>query len=201
MGNRTYLRFEDFSEFEANNCLPVTWLTLFDPSEFVIKEVKEMAEEDEEDGETSTVVGYQTSPEKALLRVNEVIKKYKGKTLAWFYLRPVEILQKEIEYCLGCPIISLDMTQFYFYHDTYQRVAMQAGDLVKDLLQKFDGSETDVALLAELISKLSLGGIVSLSDLDPSEMTFLLVGTYYGDAEREEEEYSISFFEETYWKR
>ena len=37
MGNRTHLFLGDYCEFEANNCLPVTWLALFDSQEFVIE--------------------------------------------------------------------------------------------------------------------------------------------------------------------
>jgi hypothetical protein len=37
MGNRTMLHLGNCCEFEANNCLPVTWLALFDPQEFAVE--------------------------------------------------------------------------------------------------------------------------------------------------------------------
>lgn len=37
MGNRTYLSIGTRCELEANNCLPVTWLALFAPEEFLVE--------------------------------------------------------------------------------------------------------------------------------------------------------------------
>jgi hypothetical protein len=37
MGNRTMLSFGTCCDFEANNCLPVTWLALFEPHEFLVE--------------------------------------------------------------------------------------------------------------------------------------------------------------------
>ena len=37
MGNRAQLAFGTCCEFEANNCVPVTWLALFESDEFLIE--------------------------------------------------------------------------------------------------------------------------------------------------------------------
>ena len=71
MGNRTYLTFGNYCQFDANNCLPITWLALFLPQDF-------FTEGHQEDGEQYVIAFYQTSRELALQRLKEVINKIKS---------------------------------------------------------------------------------------------------------------------------
>ena len=53
-------------------------------------------------------------------------------------------------------------------------------------------------LLSELVNEFSLGNISSVADLSPEDRMFVLIGTYWGNAEREEM-YSLEYFDEAYW--
>lgn len=59
MGNRTHLFLGNYCEFEADNCLPVTWLALFAPEEFLIeKYVEETAPEEQFDEPSEKSKGF-----------------------------------------------------------------------------------------------------------------------------------------------
>jgi len=99
MGNRTSLTFSDCCQFEANNCLPVTWLALYNPQEFLVETRHENLEDDEDEG--YDVALYRTSHNTALKRVEQVINLLKGKTPAWGVFAAYRITQRRTKSMLG----------------------------------------------------------------------------------------------------
>ena len=113
MGNSTHLFLGDYCEFEANNCLPVTWLALFDTQEFIIERYQE-------DTEETIATGYRTNQSKALKRVESTIEKLQGHTPVWGFLRPLEILQEELKRCPQDATLNLDLTQLWAVNECLQ---------------------------------------------------------------------------------
>jgi len=192
MGNRTALSLGNCGEFEANNCLPVTWLALFATQEFLV-------ETREEDSEKYDVAIYRTSQASALQRVTQTIGKLKGHTPAWSYLRPLEILKDELGHCLSDELINLDVTQLWVMDESFRQKVSRGISAFAEMLNRFTGDkEQDLAMLNQLVNDFSIAPISSVADLSAEEKMFLLIGTYWGDEDREAL-YSLEYFSEGYW--
>jgi hypothetical protein len=195
MGNRTSLSFDDYCEFEANNCLPVTWLALFTPDEFKI----EIRQEDPEEGGEYEVVLYRTSHISALNRVEQTIALLKGHTPIWGFLKPLELLRNELERCLSTGSIELDVTQLWAMDESFQQKIANAAQTFFEIIKRITGDkEADLALLNELVKEFSLGYIPSVAKLSPEERMFVLIGTYWGNADQEAL-YTFDYFNEEFW--
>jgi hypothetical protein len=193
MGNRTAITFSDCCEFEANNCLPVTWLALFSSQEFVVEQ------QGEDDGKYEVVL-YRTSRDAALKRVEQVIASLKGQTPAWAFLRPIEILKDELNLCSSTEIIELDLTQFWAIDKSFQKKISDAVNAFHEMVKGFIGdSKHDIPLLDKLVKEYNLGIISSIANITTEERMFILIGTYWGNPEREYL-YSTDYFNETYWR-
>jgi hypothetical protein len=186
----------EVGEFEANNCLPATWLALFEPKEYVIE--REDEDEDEDD-EEYVVVGYKTTALKASQRVKTVINQIKGQTPVWAFLKPLEILWDELALCSEEDVITLDLTQLWAIDESYEQKIQEAVWDFRKMLQQFNGSlEYDLSLLNQFIGAFALGPTLSVMDLSAEEKMFVMIGTYYGDEEHEDL-YSLEYFGEEYW--
>lgn len=193
MGNRTVLIFSNCCEFEANNCLPITWLALFRPQDFLI-------ETRHEDGEEYEVALYRTKRDTALKQVNQVVNSLKGRTPAWAFLRPIEILKDELTFCSSAEIIELNATQFWAIDESFQLKITNAATTFQEMVSNFIGnSEHDIPLVTQLANEYSMGTISSVTEIDSEERMFILIGTYWGDPEREKL-YSFDYFGEKYWR-
>jgi hypothetical protein len=191
MGNQTMLYFGDCCEFEASNCLPVTWLALFGLQDFVVEERREGSEEYE-------IAAYRTSHSAALERVNSVIDRLQGQTPVWAYLRPLEILRDELRLCSSDQPVELDVTQFYrARNQVYRQRVIEGPAAFAGMLEAITGDEArDLALLNQLVSDYSLFGTSSVADLHPEDRMFVLIGTYWGERE---DLYTLEYFGESYW--
>jgi hypothetical protein len=190
MGNRTCLFFESHCEFEANNCIPVTWLALFKPQEFLIEEDK--------DGESVTVV-YKTSQSKALQRLDQLINQLRIYPTIWKFMRPMVILRDELSLCSQETAIILDLTEFWAIDKVYQDRTEHAVNLFEDAIRQVtENEEKHVILLNQLVNQFGFGNIPSLSDLSCEDRMFVLIGMYFGDPEKEEK-YSLEYFDMSYW--
>jgi hypothetical protein len=193
MGNRMALTFSNCCEFEANDCLPITWLVLFSSQEFLI-------ETRQEDGEEYEVTLYRTNRDTALKRVNQVINSLKGRTPAWAFLQPIEILKDELNFCSSAELIELDATQFWVIDESFQRKIANAATAFQEIVGDFVGnSEHDIPLVTQLVNEYSLETISSITEIDSEERMFILIGTYWGDPEREKL-YSFDYFGDKYWR-
>jgi len=192
VGNRTYLTFGRYCQFDANNCLPVTWLPLFDKSDFVV-------ETEYEDSEEYEVAKFQTSQSFALERVYQAIDKL-SKYAVWEFLRPLEILRDELTHCSPDEGIELDVTQLWAMNEIFNHEVVHGAEAFSEMVQGLTGEEKqDVANLTELINKFSVGSISSIADLDALERMFVLFGTFEG-VEEKEDLYSLEYFDQ-YWSR
>lgn len=189
MGNYTRLLISSRCEFEAKNCLPVTWHPLFDPQDFLI-----VTRQEEPYGEEVQWALYRTSAGAALERVAQVIGRLRGHTPAWTFLRPLEILRDELGRCAPDELVELDVTPLAATNDVLNRRVAQAPAAFARMLQALSGDpEKDLAVLNELVGQYSLAKEVSLTDLGGEERMFLLIGTYWGDAERDAF-YTLEYF-------
>jgi hypothetical protein len=196
MGNRTYLTFGTRCEFDANNCLPVIWLALFEEPEFRI-EMRRFEDQSEEDYEEDEVAVYQTSQLIALKRVDATIDKLKNHTPIWSYLRPLEILRDELEYCTSDTVIELNVTELWAKDEIFEQRVSQAPVAFKEMLDSLTGeAEADLRRLTELVNRFNIGKIVSIIELDSDSKMFVLIGSYSGEAE---DLYSFGYFDEAYW--
>jgi hypothetical protein len=190
MGNRTCLFFEGQCEFEANNCIPVTWLALFERQEFLIEEDKD---------EESVAAGYKTSQSKALQRLEQCINQLRVNPTIWQFFRPLEILRDELSLCSQETDVILDLTQFWAIDEVYQDRTQHAVNLFEDVINRFTGDkEEDLILLNQLVNQFGFGSISFLSDLSCEERMFILIGMYFGDPQKEEK-YSLEYFNTSYW--
>ena len=193
MGNRTYLTFDNYCEFDANNCLPVTWLALFTPQDF-------LTEEREEDDGKFIVILYRTTRELAIQRVEDAINKTKQNSAVWPYLRPLELLKNELELCPVKGKIELDATQLSQIDSTFEQKIIHAVSIFTSAINNFNGNEIfDTKALNQLIESFNPWGTSSISDLDPEEKINMLIGFYEGNPEHEKL-YSFEYFNEDYWK-
>jgi hypothetical protein len=177
MGNRTYLFFATHCEFEANNCIPVTWLALFEPQEFCIEENKE---------EESLAAGYKTCQSKALPRLDQFINQLRKNPTVWQFFRPLEILRDELSLCPEETAVVLDLAQFWAIDEEYQDRTRHAANFFEDTINRFtQNKEEDLILLNKLVNQFDPGDMISLSDLNGEDLMFILVGTYWGDPEKE----------------
>lgn len=193
MGNRTRLSIGGRGEFEANNCLPVTWLALFDPRDFLVETHQEQQEEEFE------VALYRTSAGAALERVARAIGRLRGRTPAWAFLRPLEILRDELAYCAPDETVELNTMELWATSEASRRKVAQAPAAFARMLEALRGdTQRDLAALNELAGEYSLVNEVSVANLSGEERMLVLLGTYWGDAEREAL-YSLEYFGESYW--
>lgn len=189
MGNRAYLSFGTCCEFEANNCIPVTWLALFGPDDFLV----EMHCEDSEEYEVAV---HRTSQPEALQRVEFVIDRLEGRTPVWAYLRPLEILRDELKLCSPDASIELDVTQFWAKDEIFKERVTQGADAFAKMLEDMVGDGQDLTRLNQLVSDFNIARISSVVNLDPEDRMFVLIGTYWGERE---DLYSLEYFTEAYW--
>ena len=190
MGNRTSLSLGTYCEFDANNCLPVTWLALFDSQDYLVEARREGSEEYD-------VAGYRTSQLAALQRVESTIKRLKGHTPVWAYLRPLEILRDELRRCPPDEPIELDVTQFWTKDEIFKQRVTQSAAAFANMLDTLTGDEQqDLAILDRLVNDLSTENTSSVSNLHPEDRMLVLIGTYWGDLE---DLYSLEYFGEVYW--
>lgn len=238
MGNRTNLAFGTCCEFEANNCVPVTWLALFESSEFLVErrveelvprarrpaekpqpgafhrllarirsafgcapaqtDSAEMKAQVFRETEEYDVAIYRTSRLQALTRAESAITRLKGRTPIWAFLRPLEILRDELHLC-SQETIELDVTQFWAIGRVFEQRISRAPDDFSGLLDALtNNEEQDLAALNRLVNLYNRVQLSSVTDLDPEVRMFVLLGTYYGDKEREAI-YSLEHFSEAYW--
>ena len=194
VGNQTFLYLGGCGEFEANNILPVTWLSLFTSEEFII-------ETRTQDGEEFEVAVYQTSIEAALERIRQVRVHIEDKTPIWIYLRPIVVLHDILAQCPSDEIIELDLSQFWDKDQIYRERVVESPTRFTDLLASVTGQEEDdLARLNQLVNYLSLNHISSVTELNSEDKMFVLIGTYWGDKELEEL-YSFEYFDDAYWNR
>lgn len=190
MGNRTSLFFESHCEFQANNCIPVTWLALFEPQEFLIEEDKD---------EEGVAAGYKTSQSNALRRLEQFINQLRVNPTIRQFFRPLELLRDELSLCPQETAVILDLTQFWAIDEVYQDRSQYAVNLFEDVINRFTGEkEEDLILLNQLVNLFGFGSISSLSDLSCEDRMFVLIGMYFGDPEKEEK-YSLEYFNTSYW--
>jgi len=190
MGNRTSLVFESYCEFEANNCIPVTWLALFEPREFVIEEDKD---------EESVAAGYKTSQLQALKRLDKYINQLRINPTIWQFFRPLEVLKDELSQCPQETAVILDLTQFWVIDEVYQDRIKYAANLFEDVINRLtQNPKEDLTLLNQFVNQFCLGEISSLSDLSNEDRMFALIGMYFGDLAKEEK-YTLDYFNTDYW--
>ncbi len=190
MGNRTSLSLGTCCEFDANNCLPVTWLALFGSQDYLVEVHREGSEE-------YNVAGYRTSQLAALQRVESAIKRLKGHTPVWAYLRPLEILRDELGRCPPDETIELDVTQFWTKDEIFKHRVTQGAAAFANMLDILTGDEQqDLAILNRLVNDLNTANVASVSNLHPEVRMLVLIGTYWGDLE---DLYSLEYFDEAYW--
>ena len=191
-GAHTYLSFGDCCEFEASNCIPVTWLALFAAGDWIVEPRQRGPEE-------YVAALYQTTRMEALQRVDTAIERASSHPDVWAYLRPLEILRDELERCGPGARVELKATQVWQGNDEIRRVIRAA---VADFAAMMDGlseeGESKLAALTALVNRLNYSKVSSVADLDADARMFVLIGTYWGDGEREEL-YSLEYFNEDYW--
>lgn len=193
MGIRTLLSYKDCCQFEANNCLPVTWLSLFSPQDFIL-------ETQQEDGEEYKVAIFRTSRDEALRQADHAITILNGHTPTWSYLHPIEILKTELISCPSEGTIELDLTQFWQINEDYQQIVTASVTDFQKMVSMCSGNGNyDIPILTQLVNKYSLGKIPSIGELSAEDCMYLFFGTYWGDPEREEL-YSMDYFGDDYWK-
>ena len=192
MGNRTYLSLGKNCQFDANNCVPVTWLALFTPDEFEVL----YDQEDPEEGEINI---YRTSQSLALERLTKVIQQLKTSSV-WGFLRPLEILKEELQTCLPTDIIELDVTQFDIMDGSSEMRAKQAVSDFRNFVNAVPSKETDdIVLFAKLVNKFELGSSTDINNLSSEDKMFLFIGGY-SSSNAHEEKYSLAYFSDNYWK-
>lgn len=192
MGNRTHLFFGDYCEFEANNCLPVTWLALFTQQEFITEKYQHESKE-------YIATGYRTTQSIALQRTEAAINKLQGHTPVWAFLRPLEILREELKRCSQDTTLNLDLTQLWAVNENFSIKVTQATDDYIKMVGTLNGDrDQDIFHLTQLVNEFNLGHINSVVDLSPENLMFILIGMYWGTKEREDL-YSIKYFSDAYW--
>lgn len=142
---------------------------------------------------------YRTLQSKALKRVNFAISRLRGQTPIWAFLRPLEILRDELKLCTQDETIELDLTQFWAIGEPFGQRVSQAPNDFATLLDALSGDEEkDLTALNKLVNLYNRARISSVADLHPEDRMFVLIGTYWGDEEREAM-YSLEYFNEAYW--
>lgn len=187
MGNQAYLFLGQSDEFEANNVIPVTWLTLFSSEDLII-------ESQSEDGERHKIAKYRTTSSIALARLKQVIAFLKDKTFVWPFLRPIEILQEVITSCAIDGYVELDLTQFW----EEDRTIVDSISKFANFLDSIKDMPSDVEQLQQLVAELSVNHISSIAQFDSETKMFIFIGTFYGSEELENL-YSLEYFDDDYW--
>jgi len=188
MGNRAMLSLGTCCEFESNNCLPVTWLALFDPEDF-------LTETRHEDSGKYKVATYSTLRPAALQQVELAIDRIKGQTPIWAYLRPLEILRDELRLCSENAPVCLDATQFWTRDVVFEQRISKGSTAFTNMLDSLTGDEQqDLATLNQLINDYNTVPVSSVANLHPEDRMFLMIGTYWG---KREDLYSLEYFDES----
>ena len=191
MGSRTSLVLGKRCEFEANNCLPITWLAIFDVNDFHI-------ENRLIGGDNCEVAVYKTSAAQAAKRAEGALSRLKSYPHVGKFLRPLEIIVSELKSCSADSKVEMDVGQLVNYSEELAQQVRRAPAAFAEMLEAFSGNEKqDSNSLTALVSDLSLHSIDSITDLNPEDRMFILIGTYWGD---KEDEYSLAYFGESYWK-
>jgi hypothetical protein len=184
------LSFGSCCEFEANNCLPVTWLALFDPEDFIVETRRE-------GDEKYKVALYRTSRLAAHQRVESAIGRLREQTPVWAYLRPLEVLRDELEYCASIEAVELDVTQLWVKDKAHRQRVISAVSAFSDMLAAMTGDEAqDLVTLDHLVDEYNIASAPSVADLRPEARMFVLIGTYWGERE---DLYTLEYFGEAYW--
>lgn len=190
MGDRAVLSIDACCEFEANNCIPITWLALFGPDDFFVEKRREGSEE-------YAVTIYRTLRPAALQRVKLAINRLQGRTPAWAYLRPLEILRDELGRCPLDAFVELDATQFWAKGDTFKQRVIQGSNAFANMLDAMTGDkQQDLGILNSLVNDFSSARVSLVEALRPEDRVFVLIGTYYGERE---DLYSMDYFDEAFW--
>ncbi len=190
VGNRVSLSISACCEFEANNCIPVTWLALFGPNDLTV--------DTRCDGpEKYDAVVYKTSQSVAFQRVEQAISKLRGRTPAWKYLRPLEVLRDELKRCSVNSSVELDATQFWAMNETFRQLVVHGPVAIATMIDAMTGEKQhDMAVLNTLVNDFNVVRISSVANLNPEERMFTLIGMYWGERE---DQYSLEYFGEAYW--
>jgi hypothetical protein len=141
---------------------------------------------------------YQTSQVAALRRVEGAIDRLKGQTPAWPFLRPLEILRDELRRCPPDETVELELTQFWAMDDARRERVRRAATAFGRWLDDVAGDAGDIAALDRLVNDYTLGRVSSVADLHPEDRMFVLLGTYWGEPDREAL-YSLAHFDAAYW--
>lgn len=192
MGNRISLAYTDCCKFEANNCLPIPWLAFFAPEDLCI----EIQHEGDKEYQT---VHYRTDRTFALQHAERIILLLKGHTPAWRFLRPIETLRDELNAC-SSEIVELDATAFWAIDESVQRKISNAIQAFHKTLNAFIGvAENDFCLLDALVREYTLfESPPSVEEMNAEERMWTLIGTYWGDSEKEKL-FSPAYFDSAYW--
>lgn len=231
MGNRAYVSFGNYCGFEANNCLPVNWLALFDSEEFFTEKCFEEIMDNGDDNiivqnkgliipflaisrffskpaktpkiqpEEYLKVEYRTSQPKALERVKTNISKLKSCSPIWSFFRPLEILRDELSLCPENETITLDLTPFMEFDDEYKQTIKEAVLKFSMMLNQFDGNKEHDLDLLNRLINEFSIGNISSIANLTPEERMFVLIGIYSGNEERENLYSLSYFDEAYWER
>lgn len=191
MGNRAYLTLGSSGQFEANNCLPITWLALFNPSDFR-QETRDF------DGDLAEIVCFQTTAGQAQQNIQAILSKITLYPHILRYLWLLKLLYEELQQ-IPEEIIELDVSEWVAINEQWATLMPTAPQLFQQLCTGFSGDEAqDLALLTQFVNQFKLDlPVQSLHQLNNEELSWLLVGFFEGE-EALEEKYSPSFFKTSY---
>jgi tetratricopeptide (TPR) repeat protein len=190
MGIRSSLGIGSDSEIEASNCIPITWLVLFGPNDFVV-------ETSREGHEKYQVALFRSTVERSNHRLDESIKLLQTNDSVWRYLRPLEKLMELVDSYHDDTEVILDATQFWSYDKSMRRRLENAvqnfGKFADELTGEID---KDLNSLNHLIGLYNLTSFSSIQEVPTSSLNFILFGDYYG---KDESLYSSEALNLEYW--
>jgi hypothetical protein len=190
MPNRTFLSFGSYCEFETTDALPINWLALFVPEEFI-------SEPPAEAGASPTVL-FRTGQARALARAEATIRRARGRTPAWSYLRPLEILREELRRAGPSAVIELDVTQLAAQSASQTERLRRAPADFASMVDSLGRDPTkDLDAIDKLVASWSTRD-GRLQECSPDDLAFILLGAYWGDPDREDL-YAMDYFDEKYW--
>lgn len=191
MGNRAYLTLGSSGQFEANNCLPITWLALFNPSGFR-QETRDF------DGDLAEIFCFQTTAGQAQQNIQAILPKITLYPHILRYLWLLKLLYEELQQ-IPEEIVELDVSEWVAINEQWVTLMPTAPQLFQQLCEHFSGDEVqDLALLTQFVNQFKLDlPVQTLRQLNNEELSWLLVGFFEGDEELEEK-YSPSFFGTAY---
>ena len=146
-------------------------------------------------------MAFETSCSKALGRIGGVVAQARAYSAIWAYLRPLEILEAELQQCAPNDTVELDVTGLWAWSGDLDERIRRGPELFAEMLSDANGEiEHDMALLNRLVYGLSTAADGSVSDLDSEVKMFVLIGTYEGE-DPTGEPYPLEFFSDEYWVR